>query len=592
MNIRLKQEFFFISACFLFFITPICGVAQNTVDKRRFNSLIGLSNKYSRTNYDSAAYYCRLLILEENAASNPFVLQTVYHQMGSICFYDNRFEQSIDWMQKALHVNEMRKDTHNMVLNMSEIALNYLIIHDRPTEASRKWVEKAQYLAAFAHDSTKVIMRSTSLGQYYMKAKNYRAALKGFLENRNYLKRIKEELPAVMNTNNNIGLMYQKLGKYDSAEIYFKHCETIETTRLNARTKVICIINYAINDYLMGNVELAIKKTHQGLVQMQSFKIPNKKIEAFENLANCYISLKRFDSALYYNRLKSETKDAVFGQELIAKVKSFENRIELQRRDKAIIQQNLFIAKQNNQQRFTFFIISAISIILLLVLSAFFIIRKKNKALYKSEQTIKLSLEEKELLLGEIHHRVKNNLQLINGLLGLQLNELKDEAAINAIHNSMNRVFAMSSIHQNLYKGSDFKHVEVSAYFKQLTETVISSIQPGNITVQYDIASFLLPIDIMVPVGLIANELITNAFKYAFQTRTEGQIKIVFKQEQEHISLIVRDNGIGIKATGEKGNEGFGTKLIHSLSRQLKGKFSVVTSNGTIAQLIFPYLKK
>lgn len=562
------------------------GLAQKNKEKRISDSLMRLSNKYARTNYDSAVYFCELILARPETQKDLFALQDVYHQMGTVSHYDNRFEASIEWLLKALEINQQRKDTHNIVLNMSEIAVNYLILNDKPSETSKKWVEKAQLYAARAHDSTKVILRATSLGQYYMKSKNYRAALDGFLANLPYLYSIKKQNLALLNTYNNIGLMYQKLNLYDSAEVYFKKCEAIPASIIHNRSKAFSIINYAINDYLKGNANGSIQKTKQGLSMMSHFKAPQKVIDAYENLTNCYISLKQYDSALYYIRLKNELKDSVFSLELMGKVKAIETKFEIEKRDKEIAEQNLFIAAQANKQRLTVFITVSIALILLLTLIAFFIIRKKNRALSNSEEEVKRNLEEKELLLGEIHHRVKNNLQLINGLLGLQLNQLTDEPAKKAISDSMNRVYAMSSIHQNLYKGKEFKDVEVAPYLKHLTETIFNSLQANAIKVEYDIQSFSLPIDMMVPLGLITNELLTNVFKYAFIGRTDGKVRISFRQEGESVKLQVQDNGVGLSDSHGDSKQGFGFRLIRSLARQLKAEFSILKDNGTKAELI------
>ena len=169
----------------------------------------------------------------------------------------------------------------------------------------------------------------------------------------------------------------------------------------------------------------------------------------------------------------------------------------------------------------------------------------------KAEDGIKASLKEKNLLLKEIHHRVKNNLQVISSLLGLQAKHIKDKQALEMFEESKNRVRSMALVHEELYRSKDFANIDFTKYIKNLTGLLVKTyiIDSGKIELDVKVEDVSLGIDQAVPCGLVINELVSNALKHAFPPSFEGKGKIeitLCSMEAGEIELIVKDNGVGI----------------------------------------------
>lgn len=197
------------------------------------------------------------------------------------------------------------------------------------------------------------------------------------------------------------------------------------------------------------------------------------------------------------------------------------------------------------------------------------------KFLYKSKEDLEKRLNEKEMLLKEVHHRVKNNLQTVSSLLRMQGRNIEDPRTLNLITSSQNRVVAMAMVHEMLYQREDLNRIQYRSYVEELGGYLIKSIKgpESRINLKIDIPQIELGIDTAIPLGLIINEAVTNALKYGFQDQQEGEISIVLEREEktEYI-LRIGDNGIGFSETiTYKSSKSLGLKLIHNLSRQLQG---------------------
>jgi PAS domain S-box-containing protein len=204
---------------------------------------------------------------------------------------------------------------------------------------------------------------------------------------------------------------------------------------------------------------------------------------------------------------------------------------------------------------------------------------KKN-----TENQIKDSLKEKEVLLKEIHHRVKNNLQVISSILNLQSSFVSDERTLEILEESRNRIHSMATIHENLYLTTNFSSIDFASYLQNLTTKLISSyhITPITINLRTELTSINLLLDQAIPCGLLVNELITNAIKYAFINRSEGEIFIGLKENQGIIELKIEDNGVGLPSNFEifKSNS-LGLQLVSTLVEQLDGEIKILNEKGT-----------
>ncbi len=205
------------------------------------------------------------------------------------------------------------------------------------------------------------------------------------------------------------------------------------------------------------------------------------------------------------------------------------------------------------------------------------------------EAKLKASLKEKEVLLQEIHHRVKNNLQVISSLLRLQAGYIKNEQALDIFQDSQNRVKAMAMIHDNLYQSNDLARIEFSDYICNLTNNLMRCYGVNrHIQIKLNIDKVFLRIDTAIPCGLIINELISNSIKYAFINSEYGEISVSFLLiDQGKYSLTVSDNGVGIPEDIFYNNQSLGLELVWKLVEQLEGTIAFNTNSGASFNITF-----
>jgi PAS domain S-box-containing protein len=199
-------------------------------------------------------------------------------------------------------------------------------------------------------------------------------------------------------------------------------------------------------------------------------------------------------------------------------------------------------------------------------------------------EKIESSLKEKEVLLKEIHHRVKNNLQIISSLLNLQSGYIKDKDSIEIFKESQNRVRSMALIHEKLYQSKDMSQIDFSEYVSELVSNLFSSysLNSALITLHQNINDILLEIDIAINLGLIINELVSNAFKHAFPEGRKGNLYISIKKDGHKYELIIEDDGIGFSSEIDfRKTESLGLQLIITLVEQIGGEIFLFSDNGT-----------
>ena len=318
---------------------------------------------------------------------------------------------------------------------------------------------------------------------------------------------------------------------------------------------------------------------------------------------NCYWSLEEFyiqknqnDSAYHYLKLAYET----------------ESKIKDLRRDKTNAEIDVLYKKVQNQrkledeskhQELLKIIFAFCGVFLILVILVFWfllnekgklnnILATQNDEIMAKNRIIDDSLKEKELLLKEIHHRVKNNLQIISSLLSLQSKNIDDVKAKQAIFEGKERIQAIALIHQKLYLNNSFATIKMNEYLQDLVEQLGKSYsnESNGIQIVLKTNDIILNIDTVVPLGLIICELTTNAFKYAFENKSEGKLKVeINHSENGHYILNVKDDGNGMKENFDfLKSKTLGVEIVTALTEQLDGTISYKSDeNGTLIKIKF-----
>lgn len=215
---------------------------------------------------------------------------------------------------------------------------------------------------------------------------------------------------------------------------------------------------------------------------------------------------------------------------------------------------------------------------------------KQTDQIQEQREMIENSLKEKDLLLREVHHRVKNNLQIISSLFFLQSKKIKDQEALGVIREGQSRVQVMSLIHQKLYQSTQLDVIDFQSYFSDLARQILKTYQTPeqNIQLKIEAVNISIPVDKAVPLGLIINELITNSMKHAFIDREKGTIRIKLYQTETTAHLLYSDDGHGVKnVKGIEKGDSLGIRLIRLLTNQLEGKLEIFSEDGFQVDIAF-----
>ena len=210
----------------------------------------------------------------------------------------------------------------------------------------------------------------------------------------------------------------------------------------------------------------------------------------------------------------------------------------------------------------------------------------------EAEEKLRASLREKEILLKEVHHRVKNNMAIISSLLSLQAESIKDQTVLSAFRDSQYRIRSMALVHEKLYQAKDLSRIDFCDYIRGLVIQVSKSneFKDRQIAVDIEADDIKMTIETAIPCGLITSELLTNAFKYAFPGDREGRVLIQLRRiSGDFYKLVVSDNGIGLPTRIDiRDFSSFGLHLVHLLTQQLEGEIEVIRDNGTTFKIVFP----
>jgi PAS domain S-box-containing protein len=203
----------------------------------------------------------------------------------------------------------------------------------------------------------------------------------------------------------------------------------------------------------------------------------------------------------------------------------------------------------------------------------------------KAEEQVKASLKEKEVLLQEIHHRVKNNMMIITSLLQLQSKQIEDEHYREMFNISINRIKSMALIHEKLYKSKDLAKVDFKGYFKDMINSMVISyrLSSRKVALKTDVEDITFGIDTAIPCGLIVNELVSNSLKHAFLEDRDGEIKVSLSRNgKAEVELTVSDNGVGMPEDVDfRKTDSLGLNLVNALVGQLQGKIELYREKGT-----------
>lgn len=610
-------------------------ILQQATKKQQLNRLhyLGASYQYLGK-LDSLEFFNESILSQITKEEDEKIYARALANIGTAYRAKGDLEKATEVLEEALTVFDTQKNDGPKGSIRNGLGLIYQARGDYQS-AMKVFLEAQGYFEKMGHEVGQAIIIN-NIGRVYHDQKNYNNAITNYKE---YLRRSKKigKENSIANALNNIGVAFMDAQQLDSALFYLER-SIAKKEELEVRSTLSTSLNNIGKiANLKGNYNHAISYNEQALKLAREFE--NKKDEAYilQELAKSYqnlhdeITAKSFfqqalnlaesmgDVQLQYNSneglyeiLKTknsekalkhltaayELKDSILNIQntealTTMRLESNFDKKELVTQQKITtleLQEELQSTRLSNQRNI---IIGLIGVLGLLGYLLFQIFNQKNK-IGNQNQIIQKSLKEKDTLLREIHHRVKNNLQVISSLLSIQSRNLTDPAAVDALNEGRSRVQTMSLIHQDLYQQDQLTGINFRKYFEQLIHNLFSTynISKENIEIIAEIDELNLDVDTVIPLGLILNELITNALKYAFNDNT-GKIHVILKEDKNTLLLEVKDNGIGIKKVENiLDSNSYGFELIHALVDKLDGELNISNDEGTQVRAVFKTYQK
>lgn len=445
-------------------------------------------------------------------------------------------------------------------------------------------------------DSLIIPSAYNDLGYYYHLKKDYNNALSY------YNKSIQTATKSLKTTNS---FAYESLllsSKSNIANLYLDRNEYEKTIsiinehilpKIKSKNTPIYIQSYLMlgEAYLKTNKLNETKSIIETLQKICCFNEVKLKIQLLELQSSYFERKEDFKTSLKYTSEIKHLKDSLLSVQNLNLLKSTELNYFIENKETEVAAKNQIIEEKEK----TNLIIIIIGLIALLTTSFFAFqnnrrkrieIERMNASISKKNEEIKISLHEKELLLKEIHHRVKNNLQIISGILSLQNNSISDEKAKQILIDGQDRIQTIALLHKTMYQNENFNMVDFQTYINELLTYIKQTNFTGtkNITINQKIEDIQFNIDTAIPLSLIINEIITNCYKHAFKNKTEGIISIsIKKQTNGFYELSIEDNGNGLPENFNtfENSKSVGFDLIQGLCQQIDGEIAITSNNGT-----------
>lgn len=531
---------------------------------------------------DSAIYYSTKAALIDSIHQDSSSIPFTYYDLGNYHVANFNYKAGISKILYGLEFLRGERDIYkrtSIELGLSNI---YLQIGN---------ITKAEQLATKAYLTAKTLNQQVNLTTAYCYLGNcaaymdqYEKALKYYVKsdstNQSKSKNIQRGVRA------KIAIIGQKLNlKQNITDNDLKYINEIDiNSTTNTLKNNIELIKLRVGNYSKNKFELEYNRLYKSTRAEVNFGLRKRLLKIKKE----YLTNKgEFSHALSIaDELDKMKRDIILAnneyiiQDLEARHRKKEQQIQIQYLDEQNASQEQKVIEQKNK-----LIIGGIALVLISLLS-FFLFRLYRQV-HSQKEVIAIALSEKDLLLREIHHRVKNNLQLVSSLLTLQGRSIDDATALQAINEGKSRVRSMALIHQDLYNKENLTGISVKEYVEKLTQELFDTyrVDKGKITLQMEIENIELDVDTLVPLGLIINELITNSLKYAWPNNEKGILYLGLQNTPQHIILTVKDDGIGYDPTSTRTGS-FGATLISALTLQLDGECIVNNDNGSIVTIM------
>ena len=536
---------------------------------------------------------------------DTFNIGICYISLASLHASKGNVYDAIDYNMKGLNILE-KTDNDYLVTGACNVLCNIfqdLGNHEKAQEYAERMdqlCEKNGYKQFGAYAKSSLGRQAKKIGEYDKALEYYRLAIKE-LERKGIRIHGSHNIKSAFKVKTDIVEVYLKKGDYSNAKSMLKQMEEQDISSYSTIAKMGYYeiqLESAIADKNTAKMNAYLTKAKEILTDESSFEL--KKINARLNKLAAEYTGNYKEANAHLNTFFA-LKDSIEKKQKSQLIHNLEAKYQKAEQEKEITKLSFENERAESQlkQKNVALILGGIGLAILSFLVFQFYklyqTNKQNKEQLASQNVIVTkALEDKNTLLKEIHHRVKNNLQVISSLLSLQSRYIKDEETLDAIKAGKSRVQSMSLLHQNLYRDDNLKGVEMNQYFQNLGQNLFDTYNiEENIQFTTDIDDITLDIDTVVPMGLITNELISNALKHAFKGRESGKIHLSLKEEADSLLLTVHDDGVGLP-DGELpvSYKSLGATLIQSFAEKLEGEIKIDISNGSSVTVVIKDFNK
>ncbi|MBU2913275.1 tetratricopeptide repeat protein [Reichenbachiella agariperforans] len=560
--------------------------------KRRAFYMLGLNHQDLRQFEYALSYYDSSLVVNEQLYDSAWSA-ILLNARGKVYRSTSRYPESLASYLESLTIRRALGDSLGVSMVLNNIGSVYCLQnnYDKALRYYQQTLDIEESMGSLMEQASTL----GNIGLIHMSVDNYSEALDYSLKSYRLLDSLGESCrlpyPAI-----NIGHTYLELGRLDEALQYLK---------ISYDWSIVCHIPEGVCQslYSMGQIyfkqglyDLAEQKWKEGYELAEEYDLKTSKMSLAESLFELYKSKGASDQALHYLEVTFKLNSELFNEDMTEQLTTLElNYAFEQERDSLEFQKQselLSVNAQLDQQRLMKYVTIAgfmIALIFVFVIYRYYRLSQKAKSiLEKKNKTISEALDEREVLLREIHHRVKNNLQVVSSLLNIQSKYLNDELAKKAVLEGRNRVQSMALVHEKLYQSENMSQVNVKEYLQELANALFQSydVSEDRVRLSSQIEVVDLSIDTTIQIGLIINELVSNALKYAFPDTEQGMVSLSLRKIEAVYELEVSDNGIGI-ASPEDLLKSYGYRIVRSIARGLGGTITMQHDQGTVFRLTF-----
>lgn len=557
------------------------------------SSHIRIGNTFlTLTEFDSALWHYNIALKQYQDENDLISQARIYNNLGLVSQKKGDYTRSIEYYLQSRKIKEDLKDEVAIASTSSNIGIVFALQKDywkadlymrEAMDIFNKIGDSAGFYGV-AGDYSQLLFEMNDLvkSHYWVnRALRYYKAT--------------DFTPGIARCELNKGKIAAERGEYQPAIYHFNTAKKLFESVGDIRWLSTCNIELSKAHFNLKHYDKSLELANEALEDATPSGSREVLSVIYRHLSLVHATMNNYRQAYEYHVIHKAYSDSLGDDEKHRTILELEGKFndEKQRREieelKSEKAEEELIKKKRETQTYILFGVLVLTLVSVgLFWYQYRIKQRSNIVLQEKNEIIANSLQEKEVLLREIHHRVQNNLQFVSSLISLQSRHIEDQKTVQLLKECRTRIQSMAMIHQKLYQEKSLKGINIDSYVNNLIETISGSynVNKDQIEVITEIDPVELDINTAIPIGLILNELITNAFKYAFESREKGRLLIRLRHKEGRLHLTVQDDGVGLPESYDiNDSSSFGMKLVHSLAGKLKAKMEVTGGIGTTIHL-------